>query len=98
MYHDLRWSSLAYIVSRLRLPQANVLRGQANNVAGLVDDTGSRTAGADVNANVMVHLDVNFVSVVKRVLTRGRSHAAIGGRTEGQWGRHGGWEDVVVRR
>lgn len=45
-----------YIVPSLWLPELDVLRGKAYNVAMVVDDTSSGTAGADIDSDVMVEV------------------------------------------
>ncbi len=75
-----------YIVACLRLPQANVLGREPDDVAVLVDDTCPSTARADVYPNVMVDLDMNFISRIHRILPRGSAHAAGGTWPKGQGG------------
>lgn len=51
--------SSTYVVStavRCRLPELDVVCGKAFDLAGSVDDTGSRRARSDINADVMVLL------------------------------------------
>ena len=59
-----------YIVALFWLPQANVLRGKPNNVTLGVDHTSPSAAGADVNANIVVHVHVQFIVGVCTHLTR----------------------------
>lgn len=67
---------VTYVVASLGLPQANVLRREANNVACLVDDTGASTTSADVDSNIVILLHDNVVSHVDGILSHGRSHPA----------------------
>lgn len=48
----------------LRLPETNVLRGQSHNIALGIDDTSTSTAGANVNANIVVHVDCQVLAGV----------------------------------
>jgi hypothetical protein len=74
---------MTYIISRLRLPQANIFRRQPHDVPRLIDDAGPRAARAHVDADVVVHRDVDFVARVDGPLARGRVDAAVGaGGTE----------------
>ena len=50
-----------YIVTLLWLPQADVLRGQAHNVAFGIDNTSSSATGTNVDANVVIHMYVQFI-------------------------------------
>lgn len=58
------------VVSRLGLPQTNVLTGQTDNVALVVHDAGSGTTRTDINANVMVLLNVELIVRVDGHLSR----------------------------
>ena len=51
----------SYIVSSLWLPKTNVLAGQTDNVALLVHDTCSCRACTDIDTNVVVLDDLDFV-------------------------------------
>ena len=57
-------SGRLYVVSLLRLPQANVLRRQTNNVSFAINDTGSSTSSSDVNSDVVAisRVSVSFSS------------------------------------
>lgn len=79
-----RWQ--AHVVASLGLPEANVLRGKADNVALVVHDTGTRTAGTDINTNVVINVRVKLVARVSRHLARllPRGRSSVGKR------RHGG--------
>lgn len=59
----------AHIVALFGLPQADVLGGHAQNVALAIDDTCASTTGADIDANVVVHLWVQLVMGVRGHLT-----------------------------
>ena len=53
--------SRLYIVTLLWLPQPDILRGQANYVTLRIDDASSSTAGTDVDAYVVIHMDIEFI-------------------------------------
>lgn len=63
------WST--YIVALLGLPKADILRGHAQDIAFGVDDTSSSTAGADIDADIVLHVWVQFVVGISGQLTRG---------------------------
>ena len=54
----------AYIVTRLRLPQANILRSQTNNIALIIHDASSCTASADINTNIVLHMRMELITRV----------------------------------
>lgn len=71
------WSNLyriSHIVARFWLPQANILRSQANNVAFVVNDACTSTASANVNAQcqrpVWIELVVAGISSVSYQASR----------------------------
>lgn len=77
---------MSYIVTMFWLPESNVLRGQADDVALGIDDTSSGTASSDVNADEMVqmHLDIlaRVAGGLAGALTRGtterqRDHGVV---------------------
>lgn len=76
----------SHVISGLGLPEANVLGRKTNNVALVVHDTGTGTAGADIDADVVVDMRVELVARVSRHLTRllPRGRSSVGKR------RHGG--------
>lgn len=53
-----------YVETSLRLPEANVLRRQSNDIPVAVNDTRTRTPSAHVDANVMVLVDLNLISSI----------------------------------
>ena len=57
-----------YIVALLWLPQTDILRGQAHDVAFGIDNASASTAGADVNSNIVIHVDVQLIVGIRRVL------------------------------
>ena len=59
-----------YIVALFWLPQANVFGGKPNDVTFGVNHTSPSAAGADVNADVVVHVHVQFIVRVRTHLTR----------------------------
>lgn len=61
----------AHVVSLLGLPETDVLRSHAQNIAIAVDDAGAGTAGADVDSEVVVHVWVQLVMGVSGHLTGG---------------------------
>lgn len=69
---------LTHIVAGLWLPESNVLRCEAHDVAGFVDDTRSRTACADIDADVVILLDIHFVPDVHGALPARRICAGMG--------------------
>lgn len=50
-----------HVVALLRLPQADVLRGQADNVALGINNASAGTAGADVDTNVVIHVGIQLI-------------------------------------
>jgi hypothetical protein len=52
---------VAYIIAMLWLPKANVLRGQPHNIALGIDDTGTSTASSDINADIVVEVDIQLL-------------------------------------
>ena len=60
----------SYIVSSLWLPKTNVLAGQTDNIALLVHDTCSCGACADIDTNIVVLDDLDFVVRVDGHLAR----------------------------
>ena len=60
-----RESALAYVVPLLWLPESDVLRSQPEDVAFRVYDAGSGTASANVDADVIVSLDMKVVVRVR---------------------------------
>lgn len=65
-----------HIIPCLRLPEADVLGGEANDVADLVNDTSPGAPRADIDADIVVLLDVDFIPHVDRVLSNGRPDSA----------------------
>lgn len=59
-----------HVVASLGLPEANVLTGKADNVTLVVHDTGTGTAGTDIDANVVVLNRVELVVRINRHLSR----------------------------
>lgn len=85
-FHDqyLNAGSQTHIVAGLWLPEANVLRSKADDIACLVNDTCSSTSCANVDANVMVHLHVHLIPVIDRILSSGRAHTTVRTRAKGK--------------
>jgi hypothetical protein len=52
---------VAYIITMLWLPKANVLRGQPHNIALGIDDTGTSTASSDINADIVIKVDIQLL-------------------------------------
>lgn len=89
------YATLTHIVPSLWLPQSDVLRCQPDDVAGFVDDTGSGTACADIDADIVILLDVHFISDVDGALRARRVCTAVS-RAERHCGRHGAGTDRGV--
>lgn len=59
-----------HIVASLWLPQADVFRSKSDNVALVVHDTGTSTASAHINTNVVLDMRMKLISRVSRQLSR----------------------------
>lgn len=56
---------VTYIVAMLRLPKADILGGEADDITFGVDDAGTGTTSTDVDADVMVHLYLQLLPRVR---------------------------------
>lgn len=90
MDSGLHGDRVAYIVTVLRLPETNVLGGQAHDITLRVNNASSSTAGSDVDTDVMIEMHLQVLTRVggglARALTRGttvgqRGHDAVGGES-----------------
>ena len=52
-------SGRTHVVLLFWLPEANLLGCETDNVAIVVDDTGTRTPGADIDADIVTFLDLH---------------------------------------
>ena len=59
-----------YVVAGLWLPQTNVLRSQPYNITLVVHNTSSGTTCTDIDTNVVVLDDLDFIVRVDRHLAR----------------------------
>ena len=69
--------SLTYIVAGLWLPETDVLRCQPDDITRFIDNTCSRTACTDIDTDVVVLLNVYFVSDISGALPARRFCAAL---------------------
>jgi len=58
-----------YIIALLWLPKANVLRGQADNIAIVVNNAGTRAPCPHVNANIIARLDLHGGKKARGMIT-----------------------------
>ena len=68
-------SDKTYIIAGLWLPQANIFGREAHDISGFIDDTCSGATCANIDADIVVHLEVDFISRIRRVRSTGRSAA-----------------------
>jgi len=65
-----------HVIAGLRLPETNVLGGEAHNITNFVDDARPCASCANINADIMVHLDMNFVPNIEGALSGRRPDSA----------------------
>ena len=65
----------------LRLPEADVLRGQADNITFLINYAGTRAASTDINADVQVLVDEQLVTWISGSTTDSLLRGAVGQRS-----------------